>query len=130
MDSKNQSVIKYIFVNAEEDSVNEANVLEKFEKHKTTITHSNFEELHSAVFSACPKGFKCVEPIALFHEVLWSLGIKINSRGESKRCLIERDELHHAIEESEYGLLKWKSTPVISLCVDIIVADDSTTYFF
>lgn len=120
----NRCIIKYIYVD-DADSIagNDTDVLSRFERHVAMVSHSDFEELHAAVFFSCPEGFECMEPIALYHEVLWSMGL----RAGKGRCVIERDELHHALEEKEYGLLKWSSTPPMSLCVDIVARG---THFF
>ena len=85
------------------------------------VKHSTYEEMHTAVFNACPEGYECREPLALYHEVLWSSGIRvIEATGENERVRLERDELHHAIEEGEYAILfRSASSSPLSICVDI-----------
>ena len=90
-----------------------------FEFASALISHSSFEELHRKVFGACPRGYKCVEPIALRHEVLWSLGLKA-LRGDRGDWVWERDELVHAVEEGEYNELWVKTDKTLSLCVDVV----------
>jgi hypothetical protein len=87
------------------------------EKETKWVFHSSYEELHDEVFKAAPVGYKCVEPIALYHEVLWHVGLNANG---------VRDELHHALEREEYDMLRpgrgcsdWKKKEPLSLCVDI-----------
>jgi len=87
------------------------------EKEIKWVFHSSYEELHDEVFKAAPEGYKCVEPIALYHEVLWHVGLNVNG---------VRDELHHALEREEYDMLRpgracsdWKKKEPLSLCVDI-----------
>ena len=91
--------------------------IELTEKETKWVFHSSYEELHDEVFKAAPEGYKCVEPIALYHEVLWTVGLNANG---------VRDELHHALEREEYDMLKpgrahtdWKKKEPLSLCVDI-----------
>ncbi len=83
-----------------------------FERKTCYVHHASFEGLHNEVFSHCPPGFQCIEPIALRHEVLWSKSLT------HKGGMVVRDELHHALEEGEYGSLDWKKKEV-TLCVDI-----------
>lgn len=92
-----------------------------FEFASARIRHSSFEELHQKVFGACPLGYRCVEPIALRHEVLWSLGLNVLRDKDGNR-VCERDELVHAIEEAEYKELLWKQGKPLSICVDVIEA--------
>jgi hypothetical protein len=89
------------------------------------VEHSTYEQLHAAVLKACPKGFVCREPLALFHEVLWSSGvILVKETGENARVRLERDELRHAIEEGEYEVLwgseKSATNSPLSICVDVV----------
>jgi hypothetical protein len=100
------------------DSINE---VDRFVKCQKTIMHDTYETLHDSVFNKAPAGFVCVEPLALHHEVLWSSGISFsNDIGERK--VMVRDQLHHAIEEGEYGIL-WavgnNSSDLLSIYVDI-----------
>ena len=119
---KNNSCnVKYIHLDAVDPA--EFHTAKDFEMHVACIEHSTYQELHEAVFKACPVGFTCKEPLALFHEVLWSTGIRVTkSTGENERVRLERDELHHAIEEGEYCVL-WgegkRAAKMISICVDI-----------
>ena len=104
-----QTEIKYICVEEIEQDIDK---FEHAEKETKRISHTTFDELHDRVFAACPAGYACTEPIALYHEVLWSLGLKtVNGRRV-------RDELHHALETWEYGMLT--SGKTLSLCVDIV----------
>ena len=91
------------------------------EKAIRRVLHSSFDELHTKVFKGAPDDYVCTEPIALYHEVLWPEGLK------ARRGVLVRDELHHALEEWEYGILRtdgapkeWKGKRVLSLCVDIV----------
>ena len=86
-----------------------------FELEQKLIRHSSFQELHNEVFLQCHEGYVCVEPIALRHEVLWSLGMRKDENGN-----FERDELIHALEEKEYRTLNWRDPyHLICLCVDV-----------
>lgn len=110
--------IKYICVDELEQDI------EKFdhaEKESKWVFHSDFDELHQEVFSNCPQPYACTEPIALYHHVLYSMGLK----STDGRCV--RDELHHALERWEYDMLlpgkahgDWKKQSPLSLCVDIV----------
>ena len=91
------------------------------EKRIERVIHSDFEDLHDKVFKAAPDDYVCTEPIALYHEVLWNAGLK------AVGGILVRDELHHALEEWEYGMLgpgkahkDWKKRTPLSLCVDIV----------
>jgi hypothetical protein len=111
MEKRMNSVIKYICVEELEQDIDKFDHAETLELE---VPHSSFDELHEAVFSNCPTGYHCTEPIALFHEVLWSMGLK-HTGG---RCV--RDELHHALERWEYDMLHAKDNTLLSLCVDIV----------
>ena len=90
-----------------------------FELDQKVVEHSTYDELHNEVFRNCPEGYECIEPIALRHEVLWSLGMNF-LRDENGNLVAERDELHHALEEKEYWTLNWRDPyHMICLCVDV-----------
>ena len=91
----------------------------EYELAWAVVRHSSFEELHQRVFESCPLGYACVEPIALRHEVLWSLGLTVLRDNLGNR-VCERDDLVHAIEESEYSELWRKNNSPLSICVDVI----------
>ncbi len=117
----NSCKVKYIHLAAVDPS--RFHVATDYELCTEIVQHSKYEELHEAVFDKCPKGFVCKEPLALYHEVLWSSGIRvIECTGENEIVRLERDELHHAIEEGEYSVL-WNpakpSNPLLSVCVDV-----------
>ena len=98
--------VKYIHLASIDQSI--LHVATEYELKTVKIEHVTYDGLHKAVFKACPDGFACMEPLALFHEVLWSTGIRVvEGTGECERVQLERDELHHAIEEAEYGKLLW-----------------------
>ena len=106
------SLVKYICV---EELPDDIDLFQKAEKETVSICHSTYDELHSRVFANCPKLYRCVEPIALFHEVLWSAGWSKN--GYDGRHV--RDTLHHALERWEYDATL-RPYPLTSLCVDIV----------
>ena len=105
-----KSMVKYICIAELEDNIDK---FKKAEKTTEPIYHSTYDDLHSEVFSKCPVGYQCLEPIALFHEVMWSMGLRRNENNKHVR-----DELHHALERWEYGVLQQPS--MASLCVDIV----------
>ena len=105
-----QSIIKYICVEELEDDIDRFETAVKVHK---TVVHSDYEDLHEKVFLNCPSGYQCVEPIALFHDVFWSMGLR---KGENGKHV--RDELRHALESWEYTVLHGNS--LHSLCVDIV----------
>jgi hypothetical protein len=122
--AENQCVIKYIHLKPTAEPAVLHDVRD-FEYSQTTIRHSTFVELHDEAFKNCPAGFRCIEPIALRHEVLWNLGLRL-LRDERGNFVPERDQLLHALEADEYRLLVWDDGgAMISLCVDIVpVATD------
>ena len=67
------------------------------------IEHHSFRQMHDMILKQCPENFRCVEPIALFHEALWHSGLRRSTGNE--RGLYREDRLRHAIEEGEYGYL-------------------------
>jgi len=90
-----------------------------FELEQKVIEHSTFEELHDMVFRQCPEGYRCIEPIALRHEVLWGMRFL---RDENGKLVAERDQLIHALEEKEYTIIDWRDPyHMICLCVDVEV---------
>jgi hypothetical protein len=111
-----KSMVKYICAEEIEDDIDE---FKKAEKIEIEIAHSTYDELHEKVFQECPEGYQCVEPIALYHEVLWSVGWGKTAGGKHIR-----DELHHALERWEYTTLRGgiaNARPsMASLCVDIV----------
>ena len=104
------SLVKYICV---EELPDDIDLFVKAEKDVKLIHHSTYDELHEQVFAQKPSGYRCVEPIALFHEVLWSSGW--TKQGGDGRHV--RDNLHHALERWEYDVSLY---PLASLCVDIV----------
>jgi hypothetical protein len=119
--------VKYIDI-ASINTLDSIKEIDRFVRCERTIWHDKYKTLHESVFSKAPAGFVCVEPLALHHEVLWSSGITF-SDGIGKRKMTERDQLHHAIEEGEYGIL-WaagnKFSDPLSIFVDIVKEGAST----
>jgi hypothetical protein len=118
---KNQCNVKYIHLSSIDPTA--FHVAKDYEMHTKTIEHSSYEEMHEEVISGCPRGYVCREPLALFHQVLWSRGIRVvGCAGEHESVRLERDELRHAIEEKEYDLL-WGpgkgGDKLLSICVDV-----------
>ena len=109
------SAVKYICVDELEDDID---LFQRAEKITLQIAHSSYDDLHERVFQGCPVGYQCVEPIALYHEVLWSAGWGRTDQGKHVR-----DELHHALERWEYDTALLPS--VTSLCVDIVLLTSS-----
>jgi hypothetical protein len=104
----NSCIIKYIYLDRARIT-GELHDPSDFEYRSEQIEHTTFDDMREKAFGLCPKGFRCVEPIALRHEVLWGLGLGANG---------ERDQLCHALEADEYGLIAWGKE--LSLCVDIV----------
>ena len=128
--ARNKCIVKYIHLSSVDPGL--FHTTSDYEMCKVTIEHSTYDELHEAVFSNCPDGYVCREPLALYHEVLWSTGIRvIQDTGENERVRLERDELHHAIEVGEYNVLwvpgKPSSDNPLSICVDIDEDTSSST---
>jgi hypothetical protein len=116
--------IKYICVDELEQDMDR---FKHAERETRWVFHSNFDELHREVFENVTPPYVCTEPIALYHQVLWSVGLKT----VGGRCV--RDELHHALESWEYDMLKpnrahrdWKKP--LSLCVDIVRGGPPTSF--
>ncbi len=116
----NKCIVKYVNPNLHLNETS-LHVPADFEVGSFEIEHSSYNDLHDNAFKNCPKGYECIEPIALRHEVLW--------RSSGDRNTTEDDHLIHAIEEMEYNTLKWGKGNLVSLCVDVR-AIDSGTYFF
>jgi hypothetical protein len=106
--------VKYVFVPSSDVPVFHS--ADDFVIHTVTVLHDGYESLHDRVFKACPLGYACMEPLALYHEVLWYHGIR---NGEN--VVLERDDLHHAIDESEYEMLwgRGVAKSPVSICVDV-----------
>ena len=123
-------LIKYIELNkfAAENDKACLHATKDFEMHKAVVEHSDFDNLHDAVFSHCPVEYRCIEPIALRHEVLWSVGLNVLYDANGNR-IFERDQLRHAIERDEYDELKWTMPDgeMLSLCVDVVSVDENVT---
>jgi hypothetical protein len=121
----NECIVKYIHIDSVDPDL--FRDTKEYEMHSVKIRHDSYENLHDQVFASCPANYVCREPLALFHEVLWSRGIQVDlSTGERKWVRSERDELRHAIERLEYPVL-WNSrtgsgTP-LSICVDVDAVD-------
>jgi hypothetical protein len=69
------------------------------------VRHSSFEELRAAVRSYCPHGYRCLEPIAMLHELVWCM----------RRD--EEDRLLRPIYQEEYPHVDWRHTR--SVCVHV-----------
>ena len=106
--------VKYIFAPPTESP--ELYTAKYFEICTADVLHDKYEGLHAAVFESCPQGYSCIEPLALYHEVLWYHGIR-----NGKNITMERDDLHHAINEEEYSVLWGKGVKVspVTICVDV-----------
>ena len=102
---ENRCLVKYIEIKSIQGNDPDFNI-DKFVIHSETISHATYEEMHTKIFECAdlPAIYRCMEPLALHHEVLWSRGIS-NSTGMYMRDGTERDQLHHAIEEQEYSVL-------------------------
>ena len=111
----NACLVKYIHLRDTRPRLHEPC---EFELACALVRHSSFEELHQKVFDTCPLGYRCIEPIALRHEVLWSLGFNVLTDEKGNR-VCERDTLVHAIEEAEYSEVLWHGSP-LSICVDVV----------
>ena len=103
----NSCLVKYIDIGSIQGDDPDFNI-EQFVKGKHQIWHSTYTEMHQGVFETPgpPYAYRCVEPLALHHSVLWSNGV-VNVDGVYTRCTLGRDQLHHAIEAQEYDLL-WR----------------------
>jgi hypothetical protein len=112
----NKCIVKYINLHDVLPRLHEPG---DFEFACAVICHSSFDEMHQRAFDACPLGFRCVEPIALRHQVLWSLGLNV-LRDSTGNRVWERDDLMHAIDKAEYDELWRKKDKPLSLCVDVI----------
>jgi hypothetical protein len=44
------------------------------------VQHGSFEELKAAVRAHCPAGLRCVQPIALLHELVWRMRLDEEDR--------------------------------------------------
>ena len=113
--------VKYIDIKSiESDELHVINI-NSFVKHSADFQCEKYEDLHKAVLENSPEGYMCIEPLALFHEVMWSCGLS-KENGVVKRVTTCRDQLHHAIEESEYNLLVTNVShkdPIL-ICVDVV----------
>ena len=109
----NKCIIKYIHL--KDLRTEHLHTLQDYEYCKASITHCNYEELEAKVQAACPVGFTCVDPIALHHELLWESSLK------STGSVIERDNLFHVVDASDYQDIHWNipNTPPVSVCVEI-----------
>lgn len=110
-----RSIIQYICVGELEDDID---LFQTAVKEKKTVMHCDYEDLHAKVFLNCPRGYECVEPIALFHEVFWSMGLRKGENGRHVRVC-----LRHALDSWEYGVVC--QTPSHSVCVDIVALTSS-----
>lgn len=113
---KNACVVKYIHLKSVD--VDKLHTLADYELELKRVLHSSYEELHEQVFQNCPAGYACAEPLALYHELLWSSGLAL--RRDGRRAVLERDVLHHAIEAGEYDLFWNVPNPVGTICVDVV----------
>ena len=118
---KNETTVKYVCLE-EYDYPEEAgfhDVIRAIEDasnkyyESKVIHHETFVEMHDKVIKECPETYKCIEPIATYHQLLWS--IALSKKGDKLRR--KQDTLHHAIDEMEYELLNGKFDEV---WVDIV----------
>lgn len=102
--------------------------IQDFEFKRELICHDSYDSMVQAVSDQCPRGFSCVHPITLHHEVLWNAGLVANTQGETAV-----DHLFRPIDSSDYIAVKWNKTtdatsssslakaadPMLSVCVRI-----------
>ena len=98
----NTTTVKYIHPRVPPDG--SFHNLTDYELATREVDHRTYTELYDQVRAWCPKGYACIEPIALFHEVTWT------TNGE-------HNVLHHAIEE--YGDLWSTGAGPKTICVDV-----------
>jgi len=104
MGSFNTTTVKYIHLKASANG--SLHDVTDYELEQHVVTHRKYGELHYKVRASCPKGYTCIEPLALRHEVTWT------TNGEA-------DVLHHAIEECEYEALWAGERGPKTICVDV-----------
>ena len=116
----NECTVKYIHLKTVDPDRMQCHALADYELQSTLIRHSSYEDLHEQVFTKCPTGYVCTEPLALYHELLWSRGLSVRRDDSAGPAVVERDVLHHAIELGEYDLF-WGTAenPVKTICVDV-----------
>lgn len=108
------------FIHLEDMNPTHLHTLADYEYSTAYVSHSNYAELETNVHAACPNGFKCIDPIALHHEILWESSLKVTPRADGHH-VVERDNLFHAIDESDYTDIHWTkpNCDPISVCVEI-----------
>jgi hypothetical protein len=114
--------VKYIDIASACDEGGLHNINE-FVRHEEVIGHTSYNGLVTTIFETqLPQTirgvYKCIQPLALYHEVLWSSGITIVN-GVCIRQVTGHDQLHHAIEAGEYQILQTEREDPLSICVDI-----------
>lgn len=100
-----RALIKYIHIK-DATRAEAMHTLADYEHTTARIEHTSFDDLVSKVKENCPSSFQCLYPLALHHEILWT----ING---------ERDQVFRPIDEQEYARIDWTVGSVTSLCVEI-----------
>lgn len=114
---KNECVVKYIHLKPVD--ANRLHTLADYELDSKRVYHSSYDELHEQVFLNCPMGFKCTEPLALYHAPYWSSGLAVRQNA-ARQTVFERDVLRHAIEPGEYARLWGATRAIATICVDVV----------
>ena len=106
-------LIKYIHLSDTTNPKINTHTLEQYEYKKTIFEHSSYEHMVSQVKALCPPEFQCVYPVALHHEIIWTLGK-------------EQDKIYRPIDAVDYDLINWRRHPVTPVCVEIMRAAELT----
>ena len=99
-------LIKYIHIKETTNPKVDFHRMEDFEYKKTIFEHFSYDHMVEQVKELCPEGFRCVHPLALHHEISWDM------RHEQHR-------LYRPIDQLDYALLNWRTTPPTPVCVEI-----------
>jgi hypothetical protein len=102
-----RAMIKYIHLKEGLNPNFNLHKLEDYEYKRTIFCHNSFDHLVATVQDLCPEGFKCVQPLALHHEIIWCM----NS---------EREQLYRPIDRTDYCAINWAKHPVTPICVEIM----------
>ena len=104
-------LIKYIHINETTNPKISTHTLAQYEYKKTIFEHRNYEDMVKQVRELCPPGFQCMYPLALHHEIIWSLGK-------------EQDTIFRPIDTVDYNLINWRQHPATPVCVEIMRTDE------
>ena len=103
----NKAMIKYIHLKQGLNPNFNQHKIEDYELKRTIFTHTSYADMVEQVNGYCPSDFKCINPLALHHEILWYMNK-------------EQDRVFCPIDQTDYARINWSKQPITPVCVEVV----------